>query len=83
MLGTVATGTWQPFTIEQLKIKPEGQRSWKWFMLHTTTDVVLLTDDVIKKNGQSFVVMEKGNYDENGYVMYHIVDAYSLQGGGR
>ena len=77
-----AVGTWQPFTVEQLKIKPEGQRSWRWFMLHTTTDVVLLTDDLVKKSGTAYVVMEKGNYDENGFILYQLVNAFDRNGGG-
>ena len=78
-----ARGTWQPFSTEQLKIKPEGQRSWRWFMMHTTTDVVLLTDDLVKKESTKYVVMEKGNYDENGFVVYHLVNAYDKNGGGQ
>ena len=52
-------------------------------MMHTTTDVVLLTDDLVKKESTEYVVMEKGNYDENGFVVYHLVNAYDKNGGGQ
>lgn len=78
-----AQGTWQPFGPEQLKIKPEGERSWRWFMIHTTIDVVLLTDDVIARDGVNYRVMEKGDYSDNGVVEYHVVNDADSRGGGR
>lgn len=71
-----ANGLWQPFTMEQLSIRPEGERSWRWFMVHTTIDVVLLTDDIIKRRDVPYRVMEKNDYTDNGFVEYHIVNAY-------
>ena len=35
-------GSIQPFGPQQLKIKPEGERSWNWQMLHTTPDIALM-----------------------------------------
>lgn len=78
-----ASGTWQPFTFEELAIKPEGQRSWRWFMVHTTPDIVLQTDDRITRNGEKFVVMAKGDYTDQAFVEYHVVNAYDLPGGGQ
>lgn len=71
-----ASGLWQPFSMEQLSIRPEGERSWRWFMVHTTIDVVLLTDDIITRAGVPYRVMDKGDYTDNGFVEYHIVNAY-------
>jgi hypothetical protein len=77
-----ASGVWQPFTAEQLSLKPEGERSWRWFMVHTTIDVVLVTDDVIVRGTEKFRVMEKLDYTENGFVEYHVINAYDGPGGG-
>lgn len=78
-----AQGTWQPFGPEQLKIKPEGMRSWRWFMIHTTPDVVLLTDDRINRDGVNYRVMEKGDYGDQGFVEYHVINDADFPGGGR
>ena len=78
-----ANGTWQPFSFEQLSIRPEGERSWRWFMVHTTADVILLTDDLIVRYGTRYRVMMRGDYQDNAFVEYHVVNSYDAPGGGR
>ncbi len=79
----VAQGVWQPFTAEQLKLKPEGERSWRWVMIHSTTDLVLLTDDVIVRDGVKHRVMGKLDFSDQGFVEYHVVNAFDGRGGGQ
>jgi len=69
-------GVLQPFSPQQLSIKPEGQRSWIWQMLHATPDLVLKTDDQVIITGTKYRVMEKLDYKEYGYVQYNLVQAY-------
>ena len=66
-------GTIQPLSAEQLEIKPEGQRSWKWFMLHCQPSLSLQTDDTVVIRGSRYRVMGRFGYDDYGYVQYDLV----------
>ncbi|AFC22573.1 hypothetical protein phi1422_0053 [Bdellovibrio phage phi1422] len=66
-------GVWQPFTFQQLQIKPISQRAWKWFTVHSQTQLLLKVDDVVKYKGGQYRVMELGNYNEYGFYEYHLV----------
>lgn len=72
----VTSGIIQPFSEEDLKILPEGERSWRWHMIHATPDLVLLTDDVVTFAGEKNRVMGKLDYSENGFVQYRVVNDY-------
>lgn len=69
-------GVRQPFTAQQLSIKPEGQRAWKWETLHCLPDVKLNPDDIVIFNTVKYRVMSKLDYTEYGYLEYHIVQDY-------
>lgn len=74
---TIATkGVRQPFTSQQLSIKPEGQRAWRWETLHCLPDVKLNPDDIVIFNTVRYRVMQKLDYSEYGYLEYHIVQDY-------
>jgi len=70
-------GVVQPFTPEQLEIKSEGERSWKWFMLHCQPSLVLQTDDIITIRNVRYRVMGKLGFDAYGYIQYELVDDYT------
>jgi len=69
--------SWQPFSAQRLLLKPEGQRKWKWFMIHATPALQLEPDALITYQGTRYRVMEKFDYSANGYVQYDVVDAYT------
>lgn len=75
-------GVWQPFSPEQLMMKPEGQRSWSWFTAHTQTCLFLKTDDLINyapdctTGTKRFRVMARLDYSKYGYYEYHLVEDY-------
>lgn len=69
-------GVWQPFTPAQLKMKPQGQRDWSWFMLHAEPGLVLKDDDVVEYNLVQYRVMETNDYAAYGYNEYHLVEDY-------
>jgi hypothetical protein len=71
------SGTIQPFALRELKIKPEGQRSWNWQMLHTTPDVKLPNDSEFTDNGTRYRVMSQGAYSRYGYITYELVQDYN------
>lgn len=73
-------GVWQPFSAEQLKLKPEGQRSWSWWMLHSLTEISLQNDDVVEYSGKNFRVMEQNDYACYGYFEYHLVEDWTGSG---
>jgi hypothetical protein len=69
-------GTWQPMSKEKLKILPEGQRSWKWFTVHSTTELPLKTNDKIRYQNVKYRIMDKGDYSLYGFFEYDLVDDY-------
>lgn len=77
-----ALGVWQPLSAEELNLKKEGERSWRWFSITASTDLVLLTDDIIARSGVRYRVMGKWDYTDEGFVTYHVINAFDLKGGG-
>jgi len=70
-------GVVQPLSVEQVNLKPEGQRSWKWLQIHALTGVNNLSVyDKIKYNDVEYKVMAINDYSLNNYVEYHIVKDY-------
>lgn len=75
--STTFQGVKQPFTAQQLVLKPEGQRNWKWFTVHAFPSLILAPDEVITfDDGVSYRVKEKLDYKEYGYVEYHLIQDY-------
>ena len=67
----------QAFSAQQLMIRPEAERAWRWYTLHATPDLVLKPDDIAIVQGLRMRVMEKFDYLEYGYVQYHVVEDYA------
>lgn len=74
-------GVMQPFSDQKLYMKPEGQRSWKWVLLHAEPGAPLNTDDEVTNLGTQYRVMQKRDYTQYGYVEYHLVQDYTGSGG--
>lgn len=73
-------GVMQPFSDQQVRMKPEGQRTWKWYMLHAEPGLLLNPDDTTKYKGIQYRVLFKRDWKEYGYVEYHLVQDYSGSG---
>lgn len=73
-------GVMQPLTEQALRMKPEGQRSWKWYWLHAEPGLSLKPDDVVTYQGQQYRVMTKKDYSQYGYAEYHLVQDYTGSG---
>lgn len=69
-------GVRQPLSAQKLMIKPEGQRRWKWEMIHALPNTPLEPDMIIKFKDQNYRVMDKWDWTEYGYIEYHIVQDY-------
>lgn len=69
-------GVLQPFSAEQLEIKKEGERSWKWYMLHCQPSLSLQTDDTVIVRTKRYRVMGRWGFDEYGFIQYELVQDY-------
>ena len=74
---TRTQGVCQPFSPEQLEVKPEGQRSWKWSTIHVLPGLNLNTNDRIIFDNVHYKVMQKLDYSRYGYLEYHIVKDFT------
>lgn len=70
-------GVRQPMTAQQLSIKPEGQRAWKWETIHCLPNVPLKIDDIVVFGNQKYRVMQKWDWSEYGYQEVHICQGYN------
>ena len=69
-------GVIQPLKAEQINIKPLETRSWKWFMIHTRAEIAINTNDKIEIDSKEYKVMDKNDYNRNGFYEYHIIESY-------
>lgn len=73
-------GVVQPFTERQLLLKPEGQRAWTWFLIHSDPVLTLNVDDVGLFKGVQTRVMSRKDYGLYGFVEYHWVQDWTGAG---
>lgn len=74
-------GVIQPLGARALELKPEGQRSWQWLQIHSKSRATnLIPGDKIGYNGDLYKVMERYDYDLNGFVEFHCVRDYQTGG---
>lgn len=74
-------GVVQPFTASRLQMKPEGERSWRWWLIHATPDLQLKNDDVVIYKGVRLRIMQGWDFSANGYCEYHAIDDYAYRPG--
>jgi hypothetical protein len=72
-------GMIQPFTAQQLKLKAEGERAWKWKLLYTTPEVNLDAGDDFTIKGTPYRVMRKCDWSEYGINAYELVEDFDEQ----
>ena len=68
----------QPMS-ENLAIRKEGARSWRWYVIHVLSDVKLATDDVAVIRGARYRIMQKNNWDQYGFIEYHAIEDYTVE----
>lgn len=73
-------GVWQPMSMRRLAMKPEGQRSWKWFTVHAQPSLVLEPDEIVTYLGEQYRVMAHKDYKLYGYVEYELVNDFTGSG---
>lgn len=73
-------GVWQPASAQMLMMKPEGQRAWKWFTVHSDISLQLKPDEVISYLGVQYRVKDVSDYRLDGYMQYGLVEDYEGSG---
>lgn len=73
-------GVWQQLSPRLLQMKPEGQRSWNWFQVHSTPDLILEPDTIITYLGIQYRVMARIDHRLYNYIEYHVVNDYTGAG---
>lgn len=67
------SGSFQPLPSQRLTLKPEGQRTWKWWTLWTTQKLKL--DDVVKDRcNKEYRVLSVSDWFEAGYYQYDLAE---------
>lgn len=69
-------GAVQPSKAQKLQVKSEGQRFWKWWMIHSRTNLQLKKGDKLIYNGIRMKMMESWDYSLNGFYYYDLVEDY-------
>jgi len=70
-------GIIQPLQPEELELKPEGLRQWRWLQIHCYAgDLNLRNDDKITFDGIRYKVMGIRDYSLNNYIEYHAIQDY-------
>lgn len=64
-------------TPQQLAMKPEGQRDWKWSNLFMLPEPKLRVDDIVKIQGTKYRVMQKSDNKEYGVCSYELLEDYN------
>lgn len=63
---------------EKLAIRKEGERSWRWSVVHMSPDPGLSTDDVFELLGTTYRIMQKMNWGQYGYTEFHCIEEYKV-----
>ena len=73
-------GVIRPLSPQQLALKPEGERAWRWKVIHSAFTLELNVDDVIQIDSIRYRVMSKTDSAQYGYFKYEIAEAF-IRGG--
>lgn len=74
--SVVTSGIVQPMKSQELKLLPEGQRSWRWSLLHCSDPLGLKTGDNVIVKGKTYRVMGSRDWSAYGYWRFELVEGY-------
>ncbi len=66
----------QPFTAQQLKIMPEGQRKWRYFTVYTQKNLDLQPDEIFAIKGINYRILGKTDWSDYGFFQYDTIEDY-------
>ena len=61
----------------RIETKPEGQREWDWFTLHTKAANIFKVDDIVTFNDNNYRIMTVSDFRDYGYFQYDMIRGYS------
>ena len=70
-------GCWQGTPAHVLALKPEGQRSWKWYDCYTKTNLDLNPDEIISYLGVNYRVKSENDFSLHGIKIYSLVEDFT------
>lgn len=73
-------GVWQPLHGRKLDMRPQGQRQWDSYMLHSDLALSLKIDDVVNYLGKQYRVMTKIDYSLYKYQYYELLENWKNSG---
>ena len=69
-------GVIQPLRSEDLAMKPEGQRSWKYYWIHTNSNLPFQTADKIIFKDKRYKITDIKDYGLNGFRELEVILDY-------
>ena len=66
-------GNVQPMPAEELLIKPEGQRSWKYWRLFTAEQLIQ-DNEIIDNNNRRYRVLAREDWTQAGFNIYQLAE---------
>jgi len=64
----------QPLKPQELLVKPQGERAWAWYMIHSLVNIPLKVGDRFESNGVKYKIMGKSNYSQYGYYYQECIE---------
>ncbi len=64
---------------QELAIKMEGERNWRWSLIHILPNVDLQNNDFITLFGIKYKVMKRENWFQYGYILYSVVEGFQQE----
>ena len=64
----------QPLKPKDLVIKPQGERAWSWYMIHSLVNLELKLGDQFESGGAKYKIMGRSNYSQFGYFYQECIE---------
>lgn len=61
---------------QEVDIKEEGERAWKWFKIRTPEKIGIKVDDIIKFQGTNYRVKNESDAKEYGTIAYIVIEDF-------
>jgi hypothetical protein len=66
----------QPLKAQDLDIRTEGQRSWKYYTIFALSNLNVKPDNIFIIHGVTYRVLSKADWKEYGFIRYDTIEDY-------